>query len=228
MSENKIYFKFDGKTYQGNSGDTIAAALLRNEVKLVGRSFKYHRPRGIYTCGIEEPNALVQIINEHNEPNVRATVKKIYDGMIIKSQNRWPSLKRDLGSINNLLSPIFSAGFYYKTFMGPKGFWKNIYEPLIRRTAGLGKPPKEFKSKSTHLHHNIDVLIVGGGLAGLLAAKKLAGTDNDVLLVERDSDLGGILKSANKIKLIDGQKASNWIEKTEWLLKNSANKKIWK
>ena len=228
MSENKIYFKFDGKTYQGNSGDTIAAALLRNEVKLIGRSFKYHRPRGIYTCGIEEPNALVQIINEHNEPNVRATVKKIYDGMVIKSQNRWPSLKRDLGSINNLLSPIFSAGFYYKTFMGPKGFWKNIYEPLIRRTAGLGKPPKEFKSKSTHLHHNIDVLIVGGGLAGLLAAKKLAGTDNDVLLVERDSDLGGILKSANKIKLIDGQKASNWIEKTEWLLKNSANIKILK
>ena len=126
MSENKIYFKFDGKTYGGNQGDTIASALLRNEVKLVGRSFKYHRPRGIYTCGIEEPNALVQIINEHNEPNVRATVKKIYDGMVVKSQNRWPSLKRDFGSINNLLSPIFSAGFYYKTFMGPKGFWLSL------------------------------------------------------------------------------------------------------
>ena len=132
MSENKIYFKFDGKTYVGNQGDTIASALLRNEVKLVGRSFKYHRPRGIYTCGVEEPNALVQILNEHNEPNVRATVKKIYDGMVVHSQNRWPSLKRDFGSINNLLSPIFSAGFYYKTFMGPKGFWKNLYEPLIR------------------------------------------------------------------------------------------------
>ena len=208
MSENKIYFKFDGKTYGGNQGDTIASALLRNEVKLVGRSFKYHRPRGIYTCGIEEPNALVQIINEHNEPNVRATVKKIYDGMVVKSQNRWPSLKRDFGSINNLLSPIFSAGFYYKTFMGPQGFWKNVYEPLIRRTAGLGKPPREFKSKSIHLHHNIDILIVGGGLAGLLAAKKLAGTDQDVLLVERDNNLGGILRNSNKIKSIDGQKLS--------------------
>ena len=228
MSENKIYFKFDGKTYGGNQGDTIASALLRNEVKLVGRSFKYHRPRGIYTCGIEEPNALVQIINEHNEPNVRATVKKIYDGMVVKSQNRWPSLKRDFGSINNLLSPIFSAGFYYKTFMGPKGFWKNVYEPLIRRTAGLGKPPREFKSKSIHLHHNIDILIVGGGLAGLLAAKKLAGTDQDVLLVERDNNLGGILRNSNKIKSIDGQKSADWIEKTEWLLKSANNIKILK
>ena len=102
MSDNKIYFKFDGKRYGGNEGDTIASALLRNNIKLVGRSFKYHRPRGIYTCGIEEPNALVQVINEHNEPNVRATVKKIYDGMVIKSQNRWPSLKRDFGSIKSL------------------------------------------------------------------------------------------------------------------------------
>ena len=228
MSENKIYFKFDGKTYSGNQGDTIAAALLRNEVKLVARSFKYHRPRGIYTCGIEEPNALVQVLNENNEPNVRATVKKIYDGMVLKSQNRWPSLKNDIGSINNLLSPIFSAGFYYKTFMGPKGFWKNVYEPIIRRTAGLGKPPREFKSKSTHLNHNVDFLIVGGGLAGLLAAKKLAGTNYDVLLVERDADLGGILKNSKKIKLIDGQKPNDWIEKTEWLLKSANNIKILK
>ena len=202
MSENKIYFKFDGRTYGGNEGDTIAAALLRNNVKLVGRSFKYHRPRGIYTCGIEEPNALVQIINEHNEPNVRATVKKIYEGMVVKSQNRWPSLKRDLGSINNILSPIFSAGFYYKTFMGPKGFWKNVYEPLIRRTAGLGKPPREFKSKSIHLHHNVDIVIVGGGFSGLLAAKKLAGTNYDVLLIEREDSLGGILKNTKKIGVI--------------------------
>ncbi len=228
MTDNKIYFKFDGKKYGGNKGDTIASALLRNNVKLVGRSFKYHRPRGIYTCGIEEPNALVQIINEHNEPNVRATVKKIYEGMVVKSQNRWPSLKRDFGSVNNLLSPIFSAGFYYKTFMGPKGFWKNLYEPLIRRTAGLGKPPREFKSKSTHLHHNVDILIVGGGLSGLLAAKKLAGTNKDVLLIERENELGGILKNSNKVKSINDQEALEWLEKTERLLKNSANIKILK
>ena len=228
MSDNKIYFKFDGKGYGGNEGDTIASALLRNNIKFVGRSFKYHRPRGIYTCGIEEPNALVQIINEHNEPNVRATVKKIYEGMVVKSQNRWPSLKRDFGSINNLLSPIFSAGFYYKTFMGPKGFWKKVYEPLIRRTAGLGKPPKEFRSKSIHIHHNVDVLIVGGGLSGLLAAKKLAGTDHDVLLIDRDDCLGGILKNTKKIKSIDNQRTNTWVEKTEWLIKNSKNIKILK
>ena len=226
MTENKIYFKFDGKTFEGNEGDTIAAALLRNNVKLVGRSFKYHRPRGIYTCGIEEPNALVQIVNEYNEPNVRATVKKIYEGMVIKSQNRWPSLKRDLGSINNLLSPIFSAGFYYKTFMGPKGFWKNVYEPLIRKTAGLGKPPREFRSKSIHLQHNVDIVIVGAGLAGLLAAKKLAGTKYDVLFIERESSLGGILKNSKKIKFINDQIPNDWVKKTQRLIENSNNIKI--
>ena len=130
---HKVSFIFDGKKYFGFNGDTIASALLRNNIRLIGRSFKYHRPRGIYTCGIEEPNALVQIVNEYNEPNVRATVKKIYSGIVIESQNRWPSLKNDFGAINNLLSPIFSAGFYYKTFMGPKGFWRKVYEPLIRR-----------------------------------------------------------------------------------------------
>ena len=148
--------------------------------------------------------------------------------MVVKSQNRWPSLKTDLGSINNILSPIFSAGFYYKTFMGPKGFWKNVYEPLIRRTAGLGKPPKEFKSKSIHQHHNVDVIIVGGGLSGLLAARKFAGTNYDVLLVEREDAFGGILKNANKIKSINDQPADEWLEKTERLIRNSNNIKILK
>ena len=133
ISKNKITFSFDGKTFLAYEGDTVASALLRNNIRLVGRSFKYHRPRGIYTCGIEEPNALVQILSEHNEPNTRATIKRIYDGMEICSQNRWPSLKFDFGAINNILSPIFSAGFYYKTFMGPRNFWKKVYEPLIRK-----------------------------------------------------------------------------------------------
>ena len=112
--------------------------------------------------------------------------------------------------------------------MSPKGFWKSIYEPLIRRTAGLGKPPREFRSKSTHVHHNVDYLIVGGGLAGLLAAKKLAATNNDVLLIERDNNLGGILRNSNKIKSIGGQSINGWIEQTEWLLKSSKNIKILK
>ncbi len=120
INRNKIKIIFDGNSYDAFEGDTIASALIRNDIKLIGRSFKYHRPRGIYTCGIEEPNALVQILNEHNEPNTRATIKRVYDGINISSQNRWPSLFFDIGSINNILSPIFSAGFYYKTFYGPK------------------------------------------------------------------------------------------------------------
>ncbi len=225
---NKISFTFDGKKYFGFDGDTVASALLRNNVKIVGRSFKYHRPRGIYTCGIEEPNALVQILNENNEPNTRATVKKIYSGMKIESQNRWPSLNNDFGYINNLLSPIFSAGFYYKTFMSPRGFWKKVYEPLIRKTAGLGKPPKEFRSKSTHQHHNVDIVIVGGGLSGLLAAKKMINTDYDVLLIEQDSILGGILNNSRKIKKIDNQISHEWVKQTEELIKKSKNIKILK
>ena len=228
VKEKKISFKFDGRKYFGFEGDTIASALLRNNVKLIGRSFKYHRPRGIYTCGIEEPNALVQIENEHNEPNVRATIKRIYEGMIIESQNRWPSLNLDVGSINNLLSPIFSAGFYYKTFMGPKGFWKKIYEPLIRKTAGLGKPPKEFRSKSNHNYHNVDIVIVGAGLAGLIAAKKFVNTKYDVLLIEHDSFLGGVIKNTNKIETIDEIDKIEWLKNIEKLIANSKNIKILK
>ncbi len=228
VKEKKISFKFDGKKYFGFEGDTIASALLRNNISLIGRSFKYHRPRGIYTCGIEEPNALVQILNEHNEPNVRATVKRIYEGIIIESQNRWPSLNIDIGSINNLLSPIFSAGFYYKTFMGPKGFWKKVYEPIIRKTAGLGKPPKEFRSKSNHNYHNVDVVIIGAGLTGLLAAKKFIDTEYDVLLIEQDSFLGGIIKNSNKIESIEEKNKIKWLEDTEKLIKNSKNIKILK
>tara|TARA_B100000686_G_scaffold9382_2_gene9412 strand:+ start:1112 stop:4105 length:2994 start_codon:yes stop_codon:yes gene_type:complete len=228
ISSQKVSFTFDGKQYTGFKGDTVASALLRNNVRLIGRSFKYHRPRGIYTCGLEEPNALIQILSEHSEPNTRATVKRIYDGLIAESQNRWPSLKVDIGSINNLLSPLFSAGFYYKTFMGPKGFWKKIYEPIIRRTAGLGKPPKEFRSKSVHHHHNVDIVIVGGGFNGLIAAKKLIDTKYDVLLIEQDSFLGGVLNNSKKIKNINDQKTSEWLKDTERLINQSKNIKVLK
>ncbi len=228
IKKNKVKITFDGKSYNAFEGDTVASALIRNDIKLIARSFKYHRPRGIYTCGIEEPNALVQILNEHNEPNTRATIKRVYDGINISSQNRWPSLLFDIGSINNILSPIFSAGFYYKTFMGPKGFWKKIYEPLIRRTAGLGKPPRSFRSKSIHQNHNVDVLIVGGGLTGLIAAKKFINTEYEVLLVEQDSYLGGVLKNSKKVEQIDGKKVFDWIKETEMLLNQSGNIKILK
>ena len=228
ITDKEVSFKFDGKKYIGYEGDTIASALLRNNVRLVARSFKYHRPRGIYTCGIEEPNGIVQILNEHNEPNARATVKQIYEGIRVSSQNRWPSLNLDIGSINNLLSPMFSAGFYYKTFMGPKGFWKRIYEPIIRRTAGLGKPPKEFRSKSIHQNHNVDIVIIGGGLSGLITARKLINTQYDILLLEQDSFLGGILKNSKKIKKISNKEPNEWINETEKLIKDSKNIKILK
>ncbi len=225
----KISFIFDGKKYFGYKGDTIASALLRNNIQFIGRSFKYHRPRGIYTCGIEEPNALVQILSEYSEPNTRATIKKIYEGMEIESQNRWPSLDFDIGSMNNYLSPLFTAGFYYKTFMGPhKSFWKKLYEPVIRRAAGLGKPPKEFKAISSHLHHNVDIVIVGGGLNGLLAAKSLVNSSYDVLLLEFDSHLGGIINNSNKIHSIDGLSPRDWVKETVEIIESSKNIKILK
>ena len=220
----KIGFLFDGKKLFGYKGDTIASALLRNNINLVGRSFKYHRPRGIYTCGIEEPNALVQIISEYSEPNTRATIKKIYEGMEVESQNRWPSLENDLGSINNLFSPLFTAGFYYKTFMGPhKSFWKKIYEPIIRRAAGLGKPPKEFRAISSHLYHNVDIVIVGAGLNGLLAAETLINSEYDVLLIDFDNQLGGIVNNSNKISSINGQSPLEWVKETVIKIENSKN-----
>src|ERR1700712_5134361 len=138
-------FTFDGKSYTALEGDSVASALLANGVHLVGRSFKYHRPRGILSAGAEEPNALLDISRDsaRRQPNVRATVQEVFDGMTVASQNRWPSLAFDIGGFNNLFSPFFAAGFYYKTFMWPKAAWHAIYEPLIRRAAGLGVAPKE-------------------------------------------------------------------------------------
>ena len=143
-----VSFTFDGKKYNGFEGDTLASALLSNGIHLVGRSFKYHRPRGIMSCGSEEPNAICQINADTNltEPNVRATEIELYEGLRASSQNCWPSLKFDIGGINNLISQFIPAGFYYKTFMWPKSFWKKIYEPLIRWSAGLGKSPNKTRS----------------------------------------------------------------------------------
>ena len=135
-----LTFSFDGRSYRGHPGDTLASALLANGVHLVGRSFKYHRPRGILTAGPEEPNALVELrAGARREPNTRATTAELYDGLVAASQNRWPSLRFDLLAVNSLIAPVLSAGFYYKTFMWPASFWEKVYEPLIRRAAGLGR-----------------------------------------------------------------------------------------
>ena len=142
---NTARFTFDGQNYTGLAGDTLASALLANGVHLVGRSFKYHRPRGILSAGAEEPNALVSIERDaaRKTPNVRATVQELYDGLTAHSQNRWPSLAFDVGAVNDMASPLFSAGFYYKTFMWPKAAWHALYEPKIRAAAGLGVAPDQ-------------------------------------------------------------------------------------
>ena len=162
----RISFKFNGQTLHGFKGDTLASALLANNIHLVGRSFKYHRPRGIMTCGSEEPNAIVQVGNDPSltEPNVRATEIELYEGLEALSQNCWPSVNFDVGGINNFFSPLIPAGFYYKTFMWPASFWKK-YEYFIRKSAGLGKSPtKPVKDIYDHKYLHCEVLVVVGGI----------------------------------------------------------------
>ncbi len=192
-----LRFKFDGRDYSGHPGDTLASALLANGVKLVGRSFKYHRPRGIYTAGPEEPNALVELRSGARlEPNTKATTVELYDGLEAASQNRWPSLKFDLLSINSLFSPFFGAGFYYKTFMWPASFWERVYEPMIRKSAGLGRAslepdPDHYEKAFAHC----DVLVIGSGPAGLMAALAAGRAGARVILAEEDFRFGGRLLS---------------------------------
>ena len=211
----KISFFFDGKKYYGYEGDTLASALLSNGVHLVGRSFKYHRPRGIISAGCEEPNGIVQLeLNEFTEPNRRATEVILYDGLIAKSQNRWPSVKYDFGAINDLLAPFFPAGFYYKTFMWPPKFWKT-YEHFIRHAAGLGKSPKkDDPHKYEHYHYHCDTLVVGSGVSGLYAAKIAAAKNLKVLLVEQENQTGGSILSSNDYdNKISGKSQIEWKNK---------------
>ena len=186
-----LAFHFNGMTVEGYEGDTLASALIANGVHFTGRSFKYHRPRGILTHGSDEPNALLDVDrgNARRDPNNRATVVEARAGLRVTTQNHWPSLERDIGAINNLLSPVFVAGFYYKTFMWPPQFWTRIYEPVIRRAAGLGTAPgTPDPDHYQHRHAHTDVLIAGAGPAGLAAALAASadGTARVMLADEQD------------------------------------------
>jgi len=224
--DKSLNFIFDGKPYRGFEGDTLASALLRNNIKLVGRSFKYHRPRGIMGAGSEEPNALVEIHGAGVcEPNRRATTIKLFDGLIAKSQNRTPSLGFDIYAVNDWLSPFLSAGFYYKTFMWPRAFWEKLYEPAIRRAAGLGKiiPKPDPDSYDKGFLH-CDLLVIGGGPAGLMAALSAGRAGKRVILANDDFSLGGRLLS-DPIE-INGAPAIDWVRKTEDELRSLDNVRI--
>jgi methylglutamate dehydrogenase subunit C len=195
-----VRFTFDGRSYLGLEGDTLASALLANNHRLMGRSFKYHRPRGVLTAGSEEPNALVTTGQGGLQtPNQRATMLEIHDGLVAKSQNRWPSLGFDLMGVNDLLSPFLGAGFYYKTFMWPRSFWEGLYEPLIRRAAGLGALSEDHDATLTEKAFAFcDLLVIGAGPAGLMAALTAARAGADVILATEDWQTGGRLLSEDE------------------------------
>ena len=221
-----VPFTFDGVTYRGVVGETLAAALIANGVKVVARSFKYHRPRGVMGSGSEEPNALVTIgCGVAAEPNVRATVQEVYAGLEAFSQNAWPSLKTDVMAINDLVSPFLGAGFYYKTFMWPKAFWEKVYEPIIRRAAGLGglsgKADPETYEKAFAF---CDVLVIGAGPAGLMAALVAGEAGADVILAEEDCALGGLLLA--EVEDIDGLPAMEWVASVEARLQAMPNVRV--
>ncbi|MEL7114940.1 MAG: sarcosine oxidase subunit alpha family protein [Pseudomonadota bacterium] len=207
-----VSFSFNGTAMTGYAGDTLAAALLANDQMLVGRSFKYHRPRGIVASGVEEPNALMNLgADGYFEPNQRATTQELFEGLAAESQNHWPSLENDIGVLNNTLAPFLSAGFYYKMFIHPRVAWKHVFEPFIRHSAGLGKAPKN-KDADTYEHFNVhvDVLVVGGGIAGLAAARQAGAAGAQVLLIEQTAEWGGraVVDGAE----INGSNAADYVK----------------
>ncbi len=210
----RIPFSFNGKRFSGHPGDTLASALLANGQMLMGRSFKYHRPRGPVASGAEEPNALVNLgEGARHEPNQRATTTELFEGLAATSQNHWPSLEFDVGAINTALARFLPAGFYYKTFIHPRPFWKHVYEPFIRQSAGLGKAPAEADpDEYEHFYAFVDVLVVGGGVAGLAAAKAAALSGAKVMLIEQTAHWGG--RAPVDGGEIDGVPAAEWVART--------------
>jgi len=209
-----VAFTFDGARVPGWAGDTVASALLGAGRRLVGRSFKYHRPRGILTAGPEEPNALVEIREgAQRTPNVRATVQEIHDRLEVRSQNAWPGLGLDLLAVNDLFARFFGAGFYYKTFMWPRSWWERVYEPAIRRAAGIGRLSR--RHDEAHYEKawaHCDLLVIGAGPTGLMAALAAARAGADVILAEQDFRLGGRLLADRQE--IAGGPAMAWVEAT--------------
>ncbi len=224
INRNKIInFKFNGKSFTGYEGDTLASALLANGIHLVGRSFKYHRPRGFFAAGVDEPNAKLQVnLNGHSEPNVNATEIELVEGITATSQNCWPSVEFDIGAINNLLNKFFPAGFYYKTFMWPKSFWYKVYEPFIRKAAGLGVASVEKdKERYEHKFEYCDLLVTGSGPAGLASAYAAAKSGAKVILAEDKHRFGGSLLLDDVS--IDNLSGKDWADKIISELKEMPN-----
>ena len=217
--QRPLNFRFNGRRYQGLEGDTLASALVANDVRVVGRSFKYHRPRGLLTCGPEEPNALVQLLSDGDQPNLRATEIRLTEGLDAKSVNCWPSAQFDIGAVSDWLSPLFPAGFYYKTFMA--GPW-DFYSRFIRKAAGLGRSPSERDpGRYERVFHHTDLLIVGAGPAGLRAAQVAAISGVDVMLIDMQMSPGGHLLFHSRE--IEGKTGSQWIEDVTAELKGRPN-----
>ena len=218
-----ISFRWNGRELPAYQGDTLASALLANGKTMVGRSFKYHRPRGIVASGAEEPNALVGLgAGAGFEPNQRATTTEMFDGLVANPQNAWPSLDFDIGAMNRLIARFLPAGFYYKTFIHPRFAWKHVFEPLIRRAAGLGKPPVgRDGDRYEYFYAHVDMVIVGGGVAGLTAALAAGESGARVLLMEQTAHFGGRLLVDDM--MIDGKPAKKWVRDTLARLKTMPN-----
>ena len=219
----KISFKFNGKKYFGYEGDTLASALIANGIHLVGRSFKYHRPRGFFGAGVDDPYALVQLIrNNESIPNIKATEQELFDGLEAKSVNCWPSVKYDIGGINNYLRMFLPAGFYYKTFMWPKSFWYRIYEPFIRKAAGFGFVTHDHdKERYEHKYEYCDLLVTGSGPSGLASAYSAAKNGAKVILAEDKPRFGGSLLTSEVN--IGNQTGKEWADKIVAELKEMPN-----